>query len=77
MRISNFSKIKVQSLDIATLPGAEGPQQGRQGSKGPEGPPALPRSYKDGRVVPRSSSMQYCIKYAILTMLVGMLPQQP
>ena len=43
-RISNFSKFKVQSLDIATLLGAEGPQQGPQGPKGPEGPQALRRS---------------------------------
>ena len=43
-QISYFSKIKVQSLDIATLLGAEGPQQGPQGPKGPEGPPALRRS---------------------------------
>ena len=43
-RISNFSKFKVQSLDIVTLLGAEGPQQGPQGPKGPEGPPALRRS---------------------------------
>ena len=40
----HFSKFKVQSLDIATLLGAEGPQQGPQGPKGPEGPPALRRS---------------------------------
>ena len=31
MQISNFSKFKVQSLDIATLLGAKGPQQGLQG----------------------------------------------
>ena len=37
-RISNFSKFKVQSLDIATPLGAGGPQQG---PKGPQGPPAL------------------------------------
>jgi len=47
-RISNFSKFKVQSLDIAILLGAEGPQQGAQGPKGPPagcaGPPALHRS---------------------------------
>ena len=44
MQISNFSKFKVQSLDIATLLGAEGPQQGPQSPKGPEEPPALRRS---------------------------------
>jgi len=44
MQISNFSKFKVQSLDIATLLGAEGPKQGLQGLKGPKGPPALRRS---------------------------------
>ena len=38
MQISNFSKFKVQSLDIATLKGAEGPQQGPQGPRGPNGP---------------------------------------
>ena len=43
-QISNFSKFKVQSLDIATLLGAKGPQQGPQGPKGPEVPPALRRS---------------------------------
>ena len=43
-KISNFWKFNVQSLDIATLLGAEGPQQGPQGPKGPEGPPALRRS---------------------------------
>ena len=37
----------------ATKEGAEGPQ------KGPKDPPALRRSYKDGRVVPRSSSTIY------------------
>ena len=39
-----FSKFKLQSLDIPILLGAEGPQQGPQGPKGPEGPPALRRS---------------------------------
>ena len=43
MQISNFSKFKVQGLDIVTLPGAEGPQQGPQGPKGPEGPPSPPQ----------------------------------
>ena len=32
-QISNFSKFKVQSFDIATLLGAEGPQQGPKGPK--------------------------------------------
>ena len=42
---TNFlSKFKVQGLDIATLLGAKGPQQGPQGPRGPEGPPALRRS---------------------------------
>ena len=41
----NFlSKFKVQGLDIVTLLGAEGPQQGPQGPRGPEGPSALHRS---------------------------------
>ena len=39
--ISNF---KVKGLDIVTLLGAEGPQQGPQGPKGPKGPQALRRS---------------------------------
>ena len=40
-----FSKYKLQGLDIATLLGAEGPQQGPRGSKGPSG---LWSSYKKG-----------------------------
>ena len=43
-QISNFLKFKVESLDIATLLGAEGHQQGPQGSWGSEGPPALHKS---------------------------------
>ena len=38
---SNSQMFKFQSLDIATLQGAEGPQRGPQGPKGPKGPPAL------------------------------------
>ena len=66
-QISNFLKVRVQSLVIATLLGAEGPQQGPQGPNGPEGPPALCRSQKDGRLAPRSSSQsilqQLMVKY--------------
>ena len=42
----NFSKFKVQGLDIATLLGAEGPQQDPQGPalRGPKGSPTLRRS---------------------------------
>ena len=39
VQISNFSKFKVQSVDIATLLGAEGPQKGPKGPRGPKGPP--------------------------------------
>ena len=39
-----LSKFKIQGLDIVTLLGAEGPQQGPQGPRGPKGPPALRRS---------------------------------
>ena len=42
-QISNFSKFKVQGLDIATLLGAEDPQKGLKGPRGPKGPPALRR----------------------------------
>ena len=36
-QISNFSKFKVQGLDIATLLGAKGLQQGAQGPRVPKG----------------------------------------
>ena len=65
-QIFNFSKFKVQSLDIANLLGAEGPQQGPQGPKGPEGPPVLGRSQKDGLIVPRSSSLIIFIKFTVI-----------
>ena len=43
-----FSKFKVHGLDIATLLGAKGPQQGPQGPKGPEGPPSPPQIFVSG-----------------------------